>query len=29
MAYDREIKALVLWSDEIEKPEIAVRYWFM
>jgi hypothetical protein len=29
MAYDRQIKALVLWSDEIEKPEIAVRYWFM
>ena len=28
MAFDRETKTLVLWSDEIEKPEAAARWWF-
>ena len=28
MAYDRETKVLVYWSDEIQKPQTAAKWWF-
>ncbi len=28
MAFDRQTKTVVLWSAEIQKPQVAARWWF-
>jgi hypothetical protein len=28
MAYDRQIRRLIAWSDGIANPQAAVRWWF-